>query len=212
MEQGCTSDDCDGLQAGRHGKCHACIAALAKEGWRVTPTGHLKNAKSGTSISPNGRVTVSANLNPRTVALLAGDISVEDLDDLELARGVCRNPDGKIPKNPPKLVPRSMHQRMQRELFERSDTRLREGLIDAVESITAMIADKDVSSADRLKAAQWLFERLRGKTPDVVEFKQDKPYEVLLTQVTRGPRPDSHTSGLTRGPRTALPSEPTPGV
>lgn len=184
----CESDDCEGTEVGNTRKCGGCLQKLTDQGWKIRKNGAMYNPTTGVRIAPGGSVTVSANYNPRMMALMAGEINVEDLDEDELARGMCRNLNGEFPKKIPNMVPKAMYDRMTRELFERSDQKLREGLVDAVESLVEMIGDKEVDASTRLKATTWMFERLRGKVPDVVQITQEKPFEQVLTHIHRGPR------------------------
>lgn len=169
--------------------CPACIAKLIAEGWKLSPNGSRVNKETGVRVTAGGRVTVAATYNSRMLQLMAGELDIEDLDDEELAKGMTRDPSGKFPKRAPSIVPRAMYDKMIKELFVRSDEALRESLMQAVQSLTTIATDSEVDANTRLKAATWLFERLRGKTPDVLQVDQAKPYEVLLGTVARGPRP-----------------------
>ncbi len=185
----CEQPGCDGDEVGNTKKCAGHIQQLEKAGWAFRANGAMKHKASGTTVTPAGNVTVQANYNPRLMALMTGEIEIEDLDDEELAKGMCRNEDGTFPKRQPEFVPKSMYDRMTRELFKRSDDALREGLVDAVQSMVAMTQDGDVDEKLRVDITKWIFERLRGKVPDVVQVTQEKPYEVVLTHIHRGPRP-----------------------
>lgn len=171
------------------GFCPSCIAKYTSEGWKIQPNGNRRNARTGVRVTASGHVTVSARFNTRMLQLMAGELDIEDLDDEELAKGMTRGPDGKFPAKAPSIVPKPMYDKMIKQLFSRSDEKLRESLISAVESITSIATDSEVDASTRIKAATWLFERLRGKNPDVLEVRQEKPYEVLLSGVSRGPRP-----------------------
>jgi hypothetical protein len=169
--------------------CPACIAKLIREGWKLSPNGNRVNKDTGVKVTAGGTVTVTARYNARMLALMAGEINVDDLDEEELARGMCRGPNGEIPKRQPAMVPKAMYDKMLKALFERSDDLLKESLIAAATSIAKIATDDSVDPGTRLKSATWLFERLRGKTPDVLQVSQEKPYEVLIGKVERGPRP-----------------------
>lgn len=187
VEHGCTTDNCEGEGSHKTGLCPKCLNKKLREGWRVTRDGNL--LREGVRITPGGSVTVQTSYNPRMMALMAGEISPEELDDEELAKGVCRNPDGKFPKRAPNHVPKAMYDRMTRELFARAEEKLRDSLVGAAESLAKMAADPEVDASTRLKAATWLYERLQGKAPTVVNVQQEKPFEVVLGSVHRGPRP-----------------------
>ncbi len=167
--------------------CPRCIRYLKADGWKIYSGGSRR--KGRILVSPQGRVKVDVFTNQRTMSLLTGEIDVADLDEEELARGQCRNESGTFDKREPEMVPKSMHDRMMRELFARSDERLREGLLDAVHTMLEICNDPEVEPGVRVRTAQWIFERLRGKVPETIVFSQEKPYEVLLERVQRGPRP-----------------------
>lgn len=143
-----------------------------------------------------GNVTTEATLARMTrwQKLLSGNISVQDLDDEELARGMCRDANGGFTGSPPRMVPKDMHDRMVRELFQRADQTLREGLLDAAESIVEIARGSAYEPADRIKAATWLWERLRGKVADVVVHTQDKPWEMVLSNISGGSRAASRAA------------------
>lgn len=120
--------------------------------------------------------------------LLSGVIAVGDLDDEELSRGQCRDSSGGFAGTPPRMVPKDLHDRMVRELFQRADETLKSGLLRAADSIVEIASGSAFEPADRIKAATWLWERLRGKVADVVVHTQDKPWEMVLTAVSGGSR------------------------
>ena len=82
-----------------------------------------------------------------------------------------------------------MHQRIQRELFARAGERLRANLLDATESMTKIAVDPEVDPNVRIRAAQWVVERIMGKTPDVAVSMDEKRYERLLDRMDRGAIP-----------------------
>lgn len=159
-------------------------------------TGMLRD-QLGIGAEPGpGNVTSEATLARMTrwQKLLSGVIKVEDLDDEELARGMCRDANGSFTGSPPRMVPKDMHDRMVRELFQRADQTLREGLLDAAGSIVEIARGSAYEPADRIKAATWLWERLRGKVADVVVHTQDKPWEMVLSNISGGSRAASRAA------------------
>lgn len=123
--------------------------------------------------------------------LCQGIISVEDLDDEELARGQCRGKDGRFSANPPRMIPKAVHDRMVSELFNRADEKLKQNLLDVVDTMTSIAKGTAYEPADRIKAATWVFERVRGKNPDVVVHQQDKPWELALSAISTTTRAES---------------------
>lgn len=127
----------------------------------------------------------------RFMKLCQGIISVEDLDDEELARGQCRGSDGTFRGPPPRMIPRGVHDRMVNELFKRADDQLKRNLLDVVETMTSIAKGEAYEPADRIKAATWVFERVRGKNPEVIVHKQDKPWELALQAISTNTRAES---------------------
>lgn len=125
---------------------------------------------------------------------ISGLISVKDLDDEELAKGQFRDRKGGFSGNPPKQIPREMHDQFVTELFERADMRLREGLVACVDTMVEVASSPVYEAKDRLKAAQWVFERVRGKAPDVVVHTQDKPWEHVFQGIAGGSREESRAA------------------
>ena len=129
-----------------------------------------------------------AYTSKRVQALLDGTLSVEDLDDEELARGYPRAEDGTF-RGRPSVVPTAVHQRVQRELFRRAGEQLKTNLIAASQTMSDIATNKELDPAVRMKAAQWLIERLMGKTPEVTTTMDEKRYEKLLSDIDRGAIP-----------------------
>ena len=187
ITNGCSNPDCDGTAVGKTGYCAKDIAAYEAEGWKFRASG--MRVRDGIKVMPSGRVSVQpGTYNSRTLALLAGDLPVEDLDDEELARGMCRNEDGTFPKRDPEMVPKVIHDRMMRHLMERAEEGLRRGLMDCVEAMVGIAGNDAVAPGDRMRAATFVIERVMGKTPERVLVGQEKPFEVVLDKIVRGPR------------------------
>lgn len=128
---------------------------------------------------------------------LSGLISVDDLDDEELAKGGFREADGRIWR--PRRLPREFHQKMVDKLFERAGEKLKENLLDVVDTMTDIAKGSAYEPADRLKAAQFVIERVMGKNPDVVVHQQDKPWQVMLSGIKGGTREESRARRAAEG-------------
>jgi len=164
---------CRGFARRNHDACYDCGGGTRNQ---------AKHLEDGTMLLRN-KVPVS----PRVQALLNGQIDVEELDDDELVRGYMRSRDGSFKGRLPRVVPKAIHDRMIRELFARADDMLRSSLLDAVTVMSEVAADKNATPGERLKAAQWIYERVRGKVPTDVHITGEmKPYEELLDDVHRG--------------------------
>jgi len=123
-------------------------------------------------------------INPKMAALMRGELDVASLDNEELARGQFRNKAGSFSGAGTQMVPREMYAKMMNELFKRANEQMKTSLVDAVKVLTAIATDPDADPKDAIKAAQWLIERVMGKTPENVIVKQDKPWQSLLVNVT----------------------------
>lgn len=158
--------------------------------------GMMKEQLGIGALDTPGQVTSEATLARMTrwQKLLSGVINVQDLDDEELSRGMCRDSNGGFSGTPPRMVPKDLHDRMVRELFQRADETLKSGLLDAAGSIVEIARGSAYEPADRIKAATWLWERLRGKVADVVVHTQDKPWEMVLSNISGGSRAASRAA------------------
>lgn len=112
--------------------------------------------------------------------LIDGDITVEDLDTEELAKGRLKDKDGKFRGRPPKFLPRQLVDAMRTEHHRRINAALEESLSDTVRTMRAIMKDPEADSATRLRAAIYVYERFMGKTPDRVEVNRgDKVQDVV---------------------------------
>lgn len=121
---------------------------------------------------------------PRDVQFKMGKLDPREMDDEELALGQIRLADGTFTNF--KTIPHAVHDEVIKRLFERADEKLRENLMDTVNIMADIAKNPAVEPADRIKAATWIHERVRGKAPIVVEHRQDKPFEVVLGAVLEG--------------------------
>ena len=121
---------------------------------------------------------------PRDIQFKMGKLDPRDMDDEELARGQIRLANGKWTNF--KTIPHAVHDEVIKRLFERADEKLRENLMDTVNIMADIAKNPAVEPADRIKAATWIHERVRGKAPIIVEHRQDKPFEVVLGAVLEG--------------------------
>jgi hypothetical protein len=119
----------------------------------------------------------------------AGQITVDDLDDEELAACGFRAKDGRIYK--PKNVPREMAQAFTRAIYERANTEIRSLAVEAAKTMGEIMLNRTIEPDIRLKAAITLVERNLGKTPTVVALTGDKPFEEIFDDITHGAREDS---------------------
>lgn len=124
----------------------------------------------------------------RLEAVINGWLPVSALDDRALAADYPRALRQLMKDNA--LVPgmRRVYDEMAQELFARTDEKLRASLLNSVDTMLEIMEDTSVEPAQRLRAAIYVFERMRGKTPDVVEVRQDKPFNMVLERIVAGER------------------------
>ena len=135
---------------------------------------------------PNGTTIVSTVFTGRMADLINGKLTVRDLDDEELARGTCRDHNGRFSARAA-LVPREFQQEMIRRLLERGDELWREGFNIAIRTHLEIASDLNVDPSTRLKAAQYIIERVSGKTPDRLLITADDAIETLFRQLLTHP-------------------------
>lgn len=175
-----------------------CIRAIDPNDKRNNPSGEERLCRTkaynrsglctrhGGGLHPLDRVRIdwSDPTIPREVKWKFGKLPVEDLDDEELSRGQIRRADGTWTNNPSVSI--EVHDEMVRKLFARADTKLRENLLTAVDTMADIASSTAVEPADRIRAATWIYERLRGKVPTEIKVTQDKPFEVVMGAVLEG--------------------------
>lgn len=122
---------------------------------------------------------------PRTWASFqSGKIPWSDLDDEELTRLQLRDVNGEFRGGKPRVIPRELAQLHARELIARNDKLMKEVILKATSVFTDVIDSTTASDADKMKAAQYLHDRILGKTPDKVEVKAElKPWEGVVEEI-----------------------------
>jgi hypothetical protein len=106
---------------------------------------------------------------------------VKTLDPEELARGDVKDKDGEFHSNgAPAWVPSAFHQACVAELMIRGKEIYRTHYLTAIRYFTAVVEDEKVDANIRLRAAQYIWERLEGKIPDRVEYAEAAPWQEAL--------------------------------
>lgn len=114
----------------------------------------------------------------------SGRIPWSELDNEELARLQCRDKNGTFIGGKPAVIPRDVVQMHARELLARNDKLMKEVILKSTQVFIDIIDDDMASDADRMKAAQYLQDRVMGKTPDKVELKAElKPWEGVVAEI-----------------------------
>ena len=126
-------------------------------------------------------------LQGRYAEFMAGNITVEDLDDEELAAGRLKASDGTFRGRPPKLVPAELVQAMKREWLSRAQGKLQEALMQKGIGTLVDLASNSIDDGVRLRAAQAIIERTMGKVPDKIEVAAEDPVETLFRKILNDP-------------------------
>lgn len=130
------------------------------------------------------------SLGKRYHALISGQLAVDELDNEELSRGVPRTDDGgfhTLADAAARSLPQQLQNSIKAELYRRAEGKLHSHLLDAIDSIVQIATDGELDK-DRLRASQYLLERVMGKTPEVVHFSQEKPWQMVLEAVETSTR------------------------
>lgn len=182
----CTSQkkdgtDCEALAQHRSAVCPNHGARLHPLDKRPTI-----NEKLGPHINADQVTGLNISELTRWQQLLAGHISVEDLDDEELSRGQCRMKNGKFSKAQPKMIPKALHDRMAKQLIVRAQEKFQQGLFGAIDALNEIASGTAYEPADRIKAAGMVIDRVMGKTPDVINMTvEQKPWETIFEAISR---------------------------
>ena len=111
----------------------------------------------------------------------AGQITVDDLDDEELAACGFRAKNGTIYK--PRNVPRALAEGFTRAIYARAESEIRSLAIEAAQTIGEIMKNRTNEPDIRLKAAMTLIERNLGKTPQVLAITDAKAYEEVFDSI-----------------------------
>lgn len=126
-------------------------------------------------------------LQGRYAEFINGIITVEDLDDDELAQGRLKAVDGTFRGRPPRVIPSEMVQAMRREWLSRAKARLAEALMENGIGTLVELAKSSPDDGVRLRAAQAIIERTMGKVPDKIEIAAEDPVETLFRNILNDP-------------------------
>lgn len=114
-----------------------------------------------------------------TMSEFVAQLSVE-----ELVRGKFRDKNGKMQGRPPKFVPREFQQACLRELMTRGQEMWLGSYLDAIKAMTQIAKGEGIgvhaTPGERIKAAQFVVERMEGKVPERLVVTQDQPWQTVL--------------------------------
>ena len=121
---------------------------------------------------------------------LAGQITVDDLDDEELATCGFRSTNGRIYK--PRNVPRELATAFTKAIYERAQQELKGHTVTAAQTVAEIMMNKTVEPDIRLKAANTLLDRGLGKAPQTINLNHDiTGFEDVFSAIIAGPKPET---------------------
>lgn len=120
--------------------------------------------------------------------LVAGDMTVRELDDEELARMQTKNFHGQFAGRPP-TVPNRLARQFKDEILRRGASGFNKWGPRAIEVVASIMMSPAEKGADRLRAAAIVLERVYGKVPEelraTVESAWDETFEDVSTEFDR---------------------------
>jgi len=130
---------------------------------------------------------------------LAGQITVDDLDDEELANAAFRANNGRLYR--PKNIPADVVKKFHAAIYKRAEDGLRSGVAKAAGTLVEIVENRAVEPADRIKAAQILLDRGLGKAPQQINIGLDTtPFNQIMDKLATVTREESRAArGLTDG-------------
>lgn len=147
---------------------------------RTDPDGIVPRREKGRS----SIASVSQRFKDVQDKIDAGTITMAEfvaaLTPEELVRGQLRAHDGTFKGRPPRWVPAEFYQACVRELLARGEKSWREAFLDSIKVFADIAKNEALEPKDRLKAAQYVIERVSGKVPDKVEVSVQDPWETLI--------------------------------
>lgn len=149
------------------------------------PAGTARRTSPGVREFASGGATIHTD-SPRMVALLKGELNVEDLDDEELARGYPRDRNGNFTGRPPRMIPLVLHRQIQKVFFARIEEAMRKALPDAVAMLATIATNPLSEDRDKLKAIDMVLTRIMGKPPEkVIVSSGERPFEMTVGKMRR---------------------------
>jgi len=113
----------------------------------------------------------NARVPDRYQQLIDGVITVDDLDDEEIARGQLRDVNGRFTGGTPRAIPWVMHDALRGAMERRMQRQLMAKMPEVTEQLLKVATDPRTNSVARIQAAQLVYERAFGKVPDKSEVK-----------------------------------------
>lgn len=112
---------------------------------------------------------------------------IATLSPEELARGQLKNERGSFVGAPAKWVPAEFHKACIRELLKRGKQLYQESYLEAIQTMLQVANSPSVEPAQRIKAAQFVIERIEGKVPERLEVGVSEPWQEILSGIVASP-------------------------
>jgi hypothetical protein len=125
---------------------------------------------------------------------------VEGLSVEELVKGQFKDKHGQFRGTPPMWVPREFHRACLSELMKRGRDMWQTNYLGAIEAMTNIAlgrgeAGRLATPGERLKAAQFVVERMEGKVPDKLVVTQDRRWETVMDGIVAEATPEALARG-----------------
>lgn len=112
---------------------------------------------------------------------------VAGLTPEELVRGRLKDKNGNFQGRAPAWVPHEFHRACMRELMKRGKELWQVNYLAAIEAMTDIATGKGVGAVatpgERLRAAQFVVERLEGKVPEIVLVADESPWSMIIDDI-----------------------------
>jgi len=119
---------------------------------------------------------VSTKVPDRYLMFIAGEISVEDLDDEEIFRGQLRNKSGSFAGRPPNYVPREFAIAVQHEAARRFMAEIGGLVPESLAAVQRVLEKRHPQPGDgaTVQAAFKVLERFAGRVPETLRLDTGK--------------------------------------
>lgn len=135
-----------------------------------------------------GRLRIQVELQGKMAQLYAGELSVADMDNEELARMQFKDRNGRFTGRPPAALPSQLVNMIRRELLDRLAEK-RRAVLEEMQDVLIGIArgdDEEAKPGDRIKAATAIIDRELGKTPETIKMETgEKGFNVTLAKAVK---------------------------
>lgn len=119
---------------------------------------------------PRPRPKKRSRIPERYQQLVDGTITIDDLDDEEITRGMLRNRNGTFSGSPPAVIPWVMHSALKDAMARRTERQLIAKMPALTDALIGIATNKFASADARVKAIGMAMDRALGKVVDKQEI------------------------------------------